>query len=147
MARKRYSDEDILKLLREIELKLAEGGDVQSACRAVGVSDATYYNWRRRFGGMDRAKLSVSRDLEKLAQACLIFFFRFGRTEFAKNGRWPPANMVMKKSHAQKLLGSSGGGRTDNSKQDIRILQGSICRITTTSTSWQALFPGQPTAS
>ncbi|WP_167853450.1 transposase [Roseovarius aestuariivivens] len=49
MARKRYSDEDILKLLREIELKLAEGGDVQSACRAVGVSDVTYYNWRRRF--------------------------------------------------------------------------------------------------
>ncbi|MCB2080397.1 MAG: transposase, partial [Novosphingobium sp.] len=44
MARKRYSDEDILKLLRQIELKLAEGGDVQTACRAVGVSDATYYN-------------------------------------------------------------------------------------------------------
>lgn len=50
--RKRYSDEDILKLLREIELKLAEGSDVQSACRGVGVSDATYYNWRKRFGGM-----------------------------------------------------------------------------------------------
>ncbi len=35
MARKRYSDEDILKLLREIELRLASGGDVVSACRAV----------------------------------------------------------------------------------------------------------------
>ena len=44
MARKRYSDEDILKLLRQIELKLADGGDVQSAFRAVGVSDATYDN-------------------------------------------------------------------------------------------------------
>ena len=33
MARKRHSDEDILKLLREIEVKLAEGNDVQSACR------------------------------------------------------------------------------------------------------------------
>jgi hypothetical protein len=42
MARKRYSDEDILKLLREIELKLAEGSDVQTACRTVGVSDASY---------------------------------------------------------------------------------------------------------
>ena len=38
MARKRYSNEDILKLLREIELKLAEGGDVQAACRAVGLA-------------------------------------------------------------------------------------------------------------
>lgn len=44
---------------------LAEGGDVQSACRAVGVSDATYYNWRRRFGGMARSQLSELRSLEK----------------------------------------------------------------------------------
>ena len=65
MARKRYSDEDILKLLREIELKLAEGSDVQTACRAVGVSDASYYNWRRRFGGRARSQLSELRGLEK----------------------------------------------------------------------------------
>lgn len=50
MARKLYSDEGILKLLREIELKLAEGSDVQTACRAVGAGDADYNNWRRRFG-------------------------------------------------------------------------------------------------
>ena len=55
MARKRPSDEDILKLLREIELKLAEGSDVASACRGLGVSDATYYNWRQRFGGMGKS--------------------------------------------------------------------------------------------
>jgi len=48
MARKRHSDEDVLKLLREIELKLTAGDDVASACRSVGISDATYYNWRRR---------------------------------------------------------------------------------------------------
>ena len=35
MARKRHSDEDILKLLREIEVKLSNGSDVQSACRVV----------------------------------------------------------------------------------------------------------------
>jgi len=44
MARKTSSDEDVLKLLREIELKLAMGGDVASACRGVGISEATYYN-------------------------------------------------------------------------------------------------------
>lgn len=58
MARKRYSDEDILKLLREIELNLSSGSDVASACRAVGVSDATYYNWRKRFDGMGKSQLS-----------------------------------------------------------------------------------------
>lgn len=65
MARKRYSDEDILKLLREIELKLAGGSDVQSACRALGVSEASYFSWRRRFGGMARSQLSELRGLEK----------------------------------------------------------------------------------
>ncbi|MEM9318283.1 MAG: transposase, partial [Pseudomonadota bacterium] len=52
MARKRHSDEDVLKLLREIELKLTAGDDVASACRSVGISDAAYSNWRRRFGAV-----------------------------------------------------------------------------------------------
>ena len=37
MARKRFSDEDILNLLRQIELELASGGDVTSACRNAGI--------------------------------------------------------------------------------------------------------------
>ncbi len=65
MARKRHSDEDVLKLLREIELKLTAGDDVASACRSVGISDATYYNWRKRFGGMGRSQLSKLKSLEK----------------------------------------------------------------------------------
>ena len=65
MARKRHSDEDILKLLREIEVKLSNGSDVASACRGVGISEATYYNWRKRFGGMGRSQLSEMRSLEK----------------------------------------------------------------------------------
>ena len=47
MAGKRHSDEDILKLLREIEVHLSSGMDVSSACRSAGVSDATYYSWRK----------------------------------------------------------------------------------------------------
>ena len=65
MARKRHSDEDTLKLLREIEVKQAAVSNVQSACRGVGISDATYYNWRKRFGGMGRSQLSEMRSLEK----------------------------------------------------------------------------------
>ena len=65
MARKRYSDEDVLRLLREIELNLATGQDVASACRSAGVSDATYYNWRKRFGGMCRSQLSELKALTK----------------------------------------------------------------------------------
>ena len=65
MARKRHSDEDILKLLREIEVHLASGCDVATACRSAGISDATYYNWRKRFGGMSKSQLSEMKALEK----------------------------------------------------------------------------------
>lgn len=65
MARKRYSDEDVLRLLREIELSLAEGQDVVSACRKAGVSDATYYNWRKKFGGVSKSQLAEKKALEK----------------------------------------------------------------------------------
>ena len=52
MARKRYSDEDALKLLREIDVHLHDGLDVVSASRKAGISDKTYYYWRKKFGGM-----------------------------------------------------------------------------------------------
>ena len=43
MARKRYSDEDALKVLREIDAHLHDGLDVVSSCRKAGISDQTYY--------------------------------------------------------------------------------------------------------
>ena len=52
MALKRHSDEDILKLLREIEVHLDSGMDVVSVCRKAGVSDKTYYAWRKKFGAL-----------------------------------------------------------------------------------------------
>ena len=65
MARKRYSDEDILRLLRELELSLSSGSDVATACRTAGVSDATYYTWRKRFGGMGRPEMANLKALQK----------------------------------------------------------------------------------
>ncbi len=52
MARKRYSDEDALKVLREIDVHLHDGLDVVSSCRKAGISDKTYYYWRRKLGSM-----------------------------------------------------------------------------------------------
>ena len=45
MARKRFSDEDILKVLRQIEVDLASGTDIQTACRSAGVSTAVQPPW------------------------------------------------------------------------------------------------------
>ena len=52
MAWKRYSDEDILNLLREIEVHIHGGMDVVSSCCKAGVSDKTYYGWLKKFGGI-----------------------------------------------------------------------------------------------
>lgn len=50
---------------REIELSLAEGLEVVSACRQAGVSDATYYNWRKRLGGVSKSQLAEKKAQEK----------------------------------------------------------------------------------
>ena len=65
MARKKSSEKDILKLLREIEVHFYGGMDVVSACRTAGISDKTYYGWRQRYGVMGRAKLTNFKALEK----------------------------------------------------------------------------------
>lgn len=65
MARKRFSDEDILKVLRQVEVDLSSGNDIKTACRRAGISDATYYNWRKRYGGMGRSQLQELKSLEK----------------------------------------------------------------------------------
>jgi len=65
MARKRYSDEDVLNLLRQIKLSLASGSSIEAACRSAGISDATYYNWRKRYGGMVKSQLQELKGLEK----------------------------------------------------------------------------------
>ena len=65
MARERHRDEDCLRLLREIEVHLAGGADVGTACRSVGISDATYYTWRKKFGGMGRPQLAELKTLQR----------------------------------------------------------------------------------
>jgi putative transposase len=65
MARKRYSDDDVLNLLRQIELSLASGSSVETACRSAGVDAGTYYNWRKKYSGMDKSQLQELKGLEK----------------------------------------------------------------------------------
>ena len=64
MARKRYWDEDALKIMREVEIHL-HGLDVVSVCRWAGISDKTYYYWRKKFGWVGRPQLAEMRALKK----------------------------------------------------------------------------------
>ena len=56
--RKRYGAQEIIGKLREAEVGLAQGHSVGQVARKLGVSEQTYYRWRREYGGMrvDQAK-------------------------------------------------------------------------------------------
>ena len=53
MSRKRYSVEQIINHLREAEVHLSQGQTVGEICQRIGVSEQSYYRWRRDCGGME----------------------------------------------------------------------------------------------
>ena len=65
MARKRFKPEQIIHMLREAEIKLASGSTVGEVCRSVGITEQTYYRWRKSYGGM---QVSQARKLKSLEQ-------------------------------------------------------------------------------
>jgi putative transposase len=58
MPKKGYTPEQIIEKLREAEVRLSKKESVGTICRALGVSEQTYYRWRNEYGGMriDQAK-------------------------------------------------------------------------------------------
>ena len=58
MARNRHTSEQIIAKLREAEVELAKGTAVAQACKKIGVTEQTYYRWRKEYGGLkvDQAK-------------------------------------------------------------------------------------------
>lgn len=64
MARK-HRPEEIIGKLREAEIVLAQGGVVADACRRIGVTEQTYYRWRREYGGLKTDQVRRMKDLEK----------------------------------------------------------------------------------
>ncbi|GGC44763.1 transposase [Novosphingobium marinum] len=64
MARK-HKPEEIIGKLREAEIVLAQGGAVSDACRRIGVTEQTYYRWRKEYGGMKMDQARRMKDLEK----------------------------------------------------------------------------------
>jgi len=65
MPRKRFSVEQIINHLREADVLLAQGRTVGEVCRRIGVSEQSYYRWRREYGGL---KVEQARRLKELEQ-------------------------------------------------------------------------------
>jgi len=65
MAKKRFKAEQIVLMLREAEIQLAKGSNIEEVCRNLGFSTHSYYRWRKEYGGL---KVDQAKRLKELEQ-------------------------------------------------------------------------------
>ena len=65
MAKKRFGAEQVINRLREVEVMLSNGSTVGEASRKIGVTEQTYYRWRKQYGGMKIEQAKRLKELEK----------------------------------------------------------------------------------
>jgi putative transposase len=65
MVKKGYTPEQIINKLREAEIMLSQGSTISIVSKKIGVSDYTYYRWRKEYGGMRIDQAHRLKDLEQ----------------------------------------------------------------------------------
>ncbi len=65
MPKKRFSAEQVVTLLRQIEVSISTGRSTQMACREAAISEQSYYRWRKEYGGLKIEQAKRMKDLEK----------------------------------------------------------------------------------
>jgi hypothetical protein len=65
MQKKRFSSEQIIAKLRQIEVQLAQGKSIALACKDVAVSEQSYFRWRKEYGGVPIEQAKRLKDLER----------------------------------------------------------------------------------
>ena len=65
MSRKRYTAEQIIQKLREAEVELAKGHSVGEVAKKLGITDQTYYRWRKEYGGLKTDQAKRLKELER----------------------------------------------------------------------------------
>jgi putative transposase len=65
MPKKRFSAEQIVTLLRQIEVAMGQGKATPIACREAGISEQSYYRWRKEYGGLQLEQAKRMKDLER----------------------------------------------------------------------------------
>ena len=65
MAGKREKPEDIVSKLRQVEVLQGQGMTIADAVRQIGITQQTYYRWRKQYAGMNREQLKRLKELEK----------------------------------------------------------------------------------
>ena len=65
MVRKTYTPEQIINKLREAEIRINQGISIAEASRKIGITEQTYYRWRREYGGLRIEQARKLKNLEK----------------------------------------------------------------------------------
>ena len=65
MPKKRYAPEQIVGKLRQIEVLISQGKTIPVACRDAGITDQTFYRWRKEYGGLQMEQARKLKDLQK----------------------------------------------------------------------------------
>ena len=65
MRKKRHTAEQIVKMLRTAEVELARGATVKEASKKLGITDQTYYRWRKEYGGLQVGQARRLKELER----------------------------------------------------------------------------------
>ena len=65
MKRTRHTTAQIVAKLREAEKRLGEGATVGHVCKQLGITNQTYYRWKKKYGGFDEDEARRLRELEK----------------------------------------------------------------------------------
>jgi putative transposase len=65
MPKKRFSAEQIVVVLRQIEVLMSQGKAAPVACREAGISQQSYYRWRKEYGGLELDQAKRMKDLER----------------------------------------------------------------------------------
>ena len=65
MAIKNYTVEQIIVKFREVELHCNQGKSISEACKGLGITEQTYYRWRKEYGGMNTSDARRLKELEK----------------------------------------------------------------------------------
>ena len=65
MPRRRFTAEQIMQHLREAEILLSQEKTIAQVCKKIGITDQTYYRWRKEYGGVRTDQAKRLKDLEK----------------------------------------------------------------------------------
>ena len=65
MPRKKFTAEQIIPVLRQVDVEMSKGRSVEEVCRELSITTNTYYRWRREYGGMKLDQAKRLKELEK----------------------------------------------------------------------------------